>query len=138
MFGEWLRTQYVETGFLPASWREGALAARTTNFARTKATLAAVLAGLFPDAPLADSLPAVTSSDIDEIMYADTARCPHLASLMKASFAQLSGAVTLAAATLPMRTRGRSSATQARRHLSAWIAAPRSASVACGSFSLSS
>jgi hypothetical protein len=47
--GYWLRQQYIDThGFLPASLKPGVVAARTTNFSRTRATLAGVLTGLYP------------------------------------------------------------------------------------------
>eukprot|EP00775_Hariotina_reticulata_P008608 gene8608-8789_t len=86
--GYWLRQQYIDSlGFLPASYKPGVLAARTTNFSRTRATLAGVLTGLYPGHP--EPIPVTTSSDLDEIMYADTKRCPHLKTLMTASEAML-------------------------------------------------
>lgn len=36
-------------------------------------------------------IPVVTSGDFDEILYADTKRCPHLKVLMQASEAMLKG-----------------------------------------------
>ena len=63
--------------------RAGSLSARTTNFSRTRASLAGVLRGLYPD----DTGPVtvVTSGQMDEILYADSRTCPHLAILMKAA-----------------------------------------------------
>lgn len=55
--GYWLRQQYIDSlGYLPASYRPGVLAARTTNFSRTRATLAGVLTGLYPGASLWQSV----------------------------------------------------------------------------------
>jgi hypothetical protein len=118
----------------------GVLRARTTNFSRTKATMASVLTGLFPGglAPVcafeswlmsgtgsvdvtwyprsqlpagatgaaahrrggthtgtSEPIPVVTSGDLDEILFADTKRCPHLKVLMTASEAQLKGGTVL-------------------------------------------
>lgn len=44
-----------------------------------------------PNAGTDESIPVVTSSDLDEILYADTKRCPHLKVLMQASEAMLKG-----------------------------------------------
>uniref|UniRef100_A0A383VZ21 Uncharacterized protein n=1 Tax=Tetradesmus obliquus TaxID=3088 RepID=A0A383VZ21_TETOB len=86
--GYWLRQQYIDTyGFLPASLKPGVVAARTTNFSRTRATLAGVLTGLYPG--VTQPIPVTTSGDLDEILYADTKRCPHLKVLMQASEAML-------------------------------------------------
>ncbi|WIA35594.1 hypothetical protein OEZ86_004015 [Tetradesmus obliquus] len=86
--GYWLRQQYIDTyGFLPASLKPGVVAARTTNFSRTRATLAGVLTGLYPG--VMQPIPVTTSGDLDEILYADTKRCPHLKVLMQASEAML-------------------------------------------------
>jgi hypothetical protein len=38
-----------------------------------------------------EPIPVTTSGDLDEIMYADTKRCPHLKTLMTASEAMLQG-----------------------------------------------
>lgn len=47
--GRWLRARYVEKyGLLPPRLQDGVLAARTTNYSRTVATLAGVLTGLYP------------------------------------------------------------------------------------------
>jgi hypothetical protein len=82
--GYWLRQQYIDSlGYLPASYSPGVLAARTTNFSRTRATLAGVLTGLYPG--VADPIPVITSGDLDEILFADTKRCPHLKVLMAAA-----------------------------------------------------
>ncbi|GIL63317.1 hypothetical protein Vafri_17410 [Volvox africanus] len=50
--GRWLRSNYVETaGFLPPTYQDGVVKARTTNISRTIATLRGVLTGLYPDLP---------------------------------------------------------------------------------------
>jgi hypothetical protein len=67
----------------------GILAARTTNFSRTRATLAGVLRGLYPEHQ--DPIPVVTSGQMDEVLYADTKACPHLHVLLEASAAMLQG-----------------------------------------------
>jgi hypothetical protein len=40
-------------------------------------------------------IPVTTSGDLDEILYADTKRCPHLKVLMQASEAMLKGKLWL-------------------------------------------
>jgi hypothetical protein len=70
-------------------WWPGILAARTTNFSRTKATLAGVLRGLYPEHR--DPIPVVTSGQMDEVLYADTKACPHLHVLLEASAAMVQG-----------------------------------------------
>jgi hypothetical protein len=44
-----------------------------------------------PRAGTDEYIPVVTSGDLDEILYADTKRCPHLKVLMQASEAMLQG-----------------------------------------------
>eukprot|EP00200_Dunaliella_tertiolecta_P002707 CAMPEP_0202357266 /NCGR_PEP_ID=MMETSP1126-20121109/11362_1 /ASSEMBLY_ACC=CAM_ASM_000457 /TAXON_ID=3047 /ORGANISM="Dunaliella tertiolecta, Strain CCMP1320" /LENGTH=445 /DNA_ID=CAMNT_0048950113 /DNA_START=101 /DNA_END=1438 /DNA_ORIENTATION=- len=81
-FGQWLRKRYIEElGFLPPQYKEGMLHARTTNFQRTALTLAGVLTGLLGDTG-GKAIPVVTSSDVDEILVADTKACPNLANLI--------------------------------------------------------
>jgi hypothetical protein len=49
--GRWLRQAYgAEPGFLPAAYEPGAVAARATKYARTRATLRGVLTGARPGA----------------------------------------------------------------------------------------
>lgn len=80
-FGQWLRWRYIKDApFLPREHQEGALSARTTNYARTIATLQGVLTGLYPS--LREPVTAVTTSDIDEIMYANVKACARLKSLI--------------------------------------------------------
>jgi lysophosphatidic acid phosphatase type 6 len=88
--GGWLRQRYAHGGpgsFLPPSYSQGLVAARTTNYSRTRATLRGVLAGLWPDLaqPNAPAVSALTASDLDEILFADTRACPHLKALLVAS-----------------------------------------------------
>ncbi|KXZ43285.1 hypothetical protein GPECTOR_95g674 [Gonium pectorale] len=66
------------------AYQPGLLAARTTNVSRTRASLRGVLTGLYPElAEGPEGGPArqlvTTSSDVDEILYADRRSCPHLA-----------------------------------------------------------
>lgn len=84
--GAWLRERYGD-GFLPAAYRPGVVSARTTNYSRTRATLRGVLAGLWPELaqPGAPAVPATTSSDLDEILFADSRACGHLQALLEAS-----------------------------------------------------
>eukprot|EP00197_Chlamydomonas_leiostraca_P004794 CAMPEP_0202870166 /NCGR_PEP_ID=MMETSP1391-20130828/14819_1 /ASSEMBLY_ACC=CAM_ASM_000867 /TAXON_ID=1034604 /ORGANISM="Chlamydomonas leiostraca, Strain SAG 11-49" /LENGTH=509 /DNA_ID=CAMNT_0049550657 /DNA_START=81 /DNA_END=1610 /DNA_ORIENTATION=- len=86
--GQWLRGRYVQRfGFLPDGTElAGLLKCRTTNFERTIGTLRGVLTGLLPEgAAKKVSVPCVTSSDLDEILYADSKQCPHLGTFMKMS-----------------------------------------------------
>ncbi|GAB4816592.1 hypothetical protein N2152v2_003638 [Parachlorella kessleri] len=76
--GQWLRWRYMkEAGFLP---REGLIDARTTNFARTIATLQGVLTGLYPAAQ--QPFRVVTTEAIDEVLYANVDACQRLKALM--------------------------------------------------------
>ena len=48
-FGAWLRERYVDRlGLLGVQYEPGSVRGRTTNYARTVATLRGVLAGLYP------------------------------------------------------------------------------------------
>ncbi|GAB4814148.1 hypothetical protein N2152v2_001194 [Parachlorella kessleri] len=85
-FGRWLRWRYVmiHEGFLPEKFQAGCVAARTTNYARTIATLKGVLTGLYPG-PTAPHTPvtAVTLEAIDEMLYANLRACERLKGLIK-------------------------------------------------------
>jgi len=88
--GRWLRERYAHGGpgaFLPPAYAPGCCASRTTSYARTRGTLRGVLAGLWPELARegAPSVPAHTASDLDEILFADSRACPHLAALLEAS-----------------------------------------------------
>lgn len=50
-----------------------------------------VLVLFLPSPGTEEAIPVTTSGDLDEILYADTKRCPHLKVLMQASEAQLKG-----------------------------------------------
>jgi len=79
--GTWLRSRYVDTlGLLPPTYQDGLVAARTTNYQRTRGTLAGVLTGLWggEDPASMEPIHVVTSNNLDEILYADTKTCPHL------------------------------------------------------------
>jgi hypothetical protein len=52
------------------------------------------MAGLYPDLGDHNPVPVVSSSDIDQILYADSTHCPHLGLLMEASAAKLAGGWT--------------------------------------------
>lgn len=59
----------------------GSIVSRSTNFSRTLATLQGVLTGLYP-AATSTPAPVTVSSDLDEMLYADSKKCPHLAALI--------------------------------------------------------
>lgn len=87
--GRWLRQRYMkDLSFLPEVFQEGAVVARTTNFSRTVGTLRGVLTGMYPDHQ-GPPVRVATSAEIDEILYADTATCPHLNGYMAAARALL-------------------------------------------------
>lgn len=69
--------------------QEGAVSGRTTNFARTIATLQGVLTGLYPQA--SEPIPISTASDMDEIMFANVLSCERLADVMKKARYDLRG-----------------------------------------------
>ncbi|KAL6770484.1 hypothetical protein ACKKBF_B31420 [Auxenochlorella protothecoides x Auxenochlorella symbiontica] len=80
-FGRWLRRRYVDTlGFLPGDREQDTLLPRTTNYARTVATLAGVLTGLYPgdEGPV----PALTTPEMDEVLYANVRSCARLKELV--------------------------------------------------------
>lgn len=81
-FGRWLRHRYVEDlGYLAPERTPDAILARTTNYSRTRATLAGVLTGLFPGDK--GPIPAITTPHMDEILYANVHSCLRLKQLVK-------------------------------------------------------
>ncbi|GAX81189.1 hypothetical protein CEUSTIGMA_g8622.t1 [Chlamydomonas eustigma] len=79
--GQKLRLRYMEgLAFLKPHFNVHDVRCRSTNYDRTIKTLAGVLTGLYPDA--SQSIPVTTATDLDEIMYADTKSCPHLATFL--------------------------------------------------------
>ena len=68
----------------PCALQAGCVAARTTNYARTIATLKGVLTGLYPG-PTAPHTPitADTLEAIDEMLYANLRACERLKGLIK-------------------------------------------------------
>lgn len=92
-FGRWLRHRYIDTlNFLPDEYATGTLYGRTTNYARTIATLQGVLTGLFPR--IKDPISIRTTEEMDEILFGNPEGCKKLKSLIKQ-------AASLANETLP-------------------------------------
>jgi lysophosphatidic acid phosphatase type 6 len=80
--GHWLRERYVDAlDFLPQSYMDGLVYSRTTNYARTVATLQGVLTGLFPNTRAA--IPVHTTEEMDEILFGNAKACQRLNSLIR-------------------------------------------------------
>jgi len=82
VFGRWLKDRYTSSfNFLPEEYVDGLLYCRTTNYARTVATLQGVLTGLFPD--IKKPVTAHTTEEMDEILYGNAASCNRLKDIIK-------------------------------------------------------
>lgn len=91
-FGRWLRTRYVDTlAYLPPERTTDSVLSRTTNYSRTRATLAGVLTGLYPGDP--GPVPAITTPYMDELLYANVHSCSRLKQLVKELHSQSKGTV---------------------------------------------
>ena len=78
--GEWLARRYRnELRFLPPAASADQVHARTTNYRRTRATLSAVLAGIFPGT--SQAVTAMAGTFNDEILLPQVNRCPELAAM---------------------------------------------------------
>ena len=84
-FGRWVRHRYIDTlNFLPEDYIHGLLYGRSTNYARTIATLQGVLTGLFPGSILkSDPITIHTTEEMDEILFGNPEGCKKLKSLIK-------------------------------------------------------
>jgi lysophosphatidic acid phosphatase type 6 len=103
--GEWLRRRYVDGArFLPDVYdpSDGAVGARSTNYARTLATIAGVWTGLYPElaaaAAGAPPLRVAVTEQMDEILYGDASACAALGARVRQLAAARSAAPPDAAA----------------------------------------
>lgn len=81
--GQWLAQRYrQQMSLLPADYDAQAVRSRTTNYRRTRATLAAVLKGLFPGQ--VGPFVAHTGGAHNDILLPQVNRCPQLAALFLA------------------------------------------------------
>ena len=88
----WRGVAHARLCVTASTLQEGSIAGRTTNFARTKATLRGILTGLYPEA--ADvAVPIVTASDEDEILYSNVKSCARLGAILKTRMTSLKGEV---------------------------------------------
>jgi lysophosphatidic acid phosphatase type 6 len=103
--GEWLRRRYVDGArFLPEAYdpSDNAVGARSTNYARTLATIAGVWTGLYPElaaaAAGAPPLRVAVTEQMDEILYGDASACAALGARVRQLAAAHSAAPPDAAA----------------------------------------
>lgn len=77
-----------------ANWLQaGVLSSQTTNYSRTRATLAGVLTGLYPGTR--DAIDVVTAPEMDEILYANVRNCQRLKALVNELHTIRKGAVVV-------------------------------------------
>ena len=69
------------------------MSGRTTQFARTMATLRGVLTGLWPDASVPSAF--TTASDQGELLYGNVGSCARLKQVFKLQMAETRGALKL-------------------------------------------